>query len=160
MQTGQSNGVKHGEKLWGIKSTYARSRSTDQNQLRISSRGFTTVTATSLLPRLSVTGITALSVPTSAVPFKHTMTKVMLSGRQTMTSMVISTTLTAAGSSFPSASQDSMRTKRLDCITTGSDIMILRLAITSARTRQDQQERTQRCMGMWGIRTVGQIYLV
>ncbi len=75
-----------------------------QNQLRISSRGFTTVTAMSLQPRLLVTSITASSVTTSAVPSRHTMIKVMLSGRQTMTSMVISATLTAAGGSFLSAS--------------------------------------------------------
>ena len=81
-----------------------RSRLTDQNQLRISSRGFTTVTATSLQPRLLVTGITALSVTTSAVPSRHTMTKVMLSGRQTMISMVTSATSTAVGGSFLSAS--------------------------------------------------------
>ncbi len=77
-----------------------RSHLTDQNQLRISSRGFTTVTAMSLQPRLLVTSITASSATTSAVPSRHTMTKVMSSGRQTMTSTVISATLTAAGSSF------------------------------------------------------------
>nr|WP_025079098.1 RHS repeat protein [Prevotella fusca] len=81
-----------------------RSHSTDQNLLRISSRGFTTVTATSLLPRLLVTGITASSVTTSVVLSKHTMKKVISSGRLTMTSMVTSATSTAVGSSFLSAS--------------------------------------------------------
>ena len=76
-----------------------RSRLTDQNYLRISSRGFTTVTATALLPSLLVTSITASLVTTSAVPSRHTM--IISSGRQTMTSMVTST---AAGSSFLSAS--------------------------------------------------------
>ena len=112
-----------------------RSHLTDQNQLRISSRGFTTVTATSLQPSLLMISITASSVTTSAVPSKHTMIKAMSSGRQTMTSMVISVTFTAAGSSFLSASWVSTRMRRLGCITTGSGIMIRGLVIISAKTR-------------------------
>jgi len=72
-----------------------RSHLTGQNQLRISSHGFTTVTAMSLQPRLLVTGITASSVTTSAVPSRHTMITVISSGRQTMTSTAISVTSTA-----------------------------------------------------------------
>ena len=106
-----------------------------QNQLRISSRGFTTVTAMSLQPRQLVKGITASSATTSVVPSKHTMIKAMSSGRQTMTSMVISVTSTAAGSSFLSASQVSMRMMRLGCITTGSAIMTQGQVTISAKTR-------------------------
>ena len=81
-----------------------RSHLTGQTQLRTSSHGFTTVTAMSLQPRLSATGITASSATTSAVLSRHTMIMVILSGRQTMTSMVTSVTFTAAGCSFLSAS--------------------------------------------------------
>ena len=58
----------------------------------------------SLQPRLLVTGIIASSVTTSAVPSRHTMITVISSGRQTMTSSVISVTFTAADGSFLSAS--------------------------------------------------------
>ena len=106
-----------------------------QNQLRISLRGFTTVTAMSLQPRQLVKGITASSATTSGTPSNHTMIKAISFGRQTMIFTVISATLTAAGSSFLSASQVSMRMRRLGCITTDSDIMTRGLATTSARTR-------------------------
>ena len=55
---------------------------------------------------------TALSATTSVDPPKHTMAKVTLFGWPTITSIVTSATLTAAGSSFLYDSLSRMRTKK------------------------------------------------